>query len=194
MQIIAISIKTIPDIETGRRLYKIKNLSDDGVAKAMFHLHQQKAGSETLPHYLQKIVAIAVCVENEGVVQTTLLGDEKITEKALLELYATATKGRQQVTWNGNNSDFPILQYRALKWGVALEGSSNHLDLSRKLSYGGDNECPSLYEVSCFLDLPELQQDSADAIWKLWQSDDTSAIYASAKRDLSNVYQIFSLF
>lgn len=192
MQSIAVAIKTIPDIEAGKRLYKINNLSNDGVAKAMFHLQQQKADSEILPHYLQQIITIAICYEEDGKIQTDILGDSDVSEKALLEQYVSLVKGKQQVTWNGTDFEFPILQYRALKNGVSFSGLSHQLDLSYKLSPSCSSEVPNLYEISCFLDLPDLQENNADTILDLWQGNDVDAIHSLAKHDAENVYRVFN--
>ena len=193
MQSVAIAIKTIPDIEAGRRLYKIQELSDEGVAKAMFHLHQQKSGSENLPHYLQRIIMIAVCSKVEGELKTQILSVQDLSEKVLLENYVSVTQGKRQLTWNGNDFEFPVLRYRALKQGVALGDLSHQLDLSCELSPNNTNTSPDLYEMSCFLKLPELQKDNANSIWNAWQNNEMGVIQDSVRRDAENIYQIFSL-
>ena len=60
MSILVFDIETIPDVESGRKLYELDNLSDDEVSQAMFALRRAKVGHEFLPHYLQKIVAISL--------------------------------------------------------------------------------------------------------------------------------------
>lgn len=186
MQSITTVIKTIPDIDAGRRLYKIQNLSDNGVAKAMFHLQQQKAGSEELPHYLQRIIAIAICNEDK----TEVFGDKSVSEKALLEHYALAVEGKQLVTWNGNRFVLPTLKYRALKNNIILSGLSKHLDLSSELSGSLKGESPSLYEISSFLELAEIQEDSATLIWDKWQDNKIELIKSLAQHEAENIHQI----
>ena len=194
MSSVAITIKTIPDIETGKRLHNIQNLSDEGVAKAMFHLQQQKTGVEGLPPYLQRILVIAIATEEKGEVQVELLGGNNCTEKELLEQYVQAVKGKEQVTWSGNVHEFPVLQYRALKHGVKLADLSQQSDLSTRLSPCDSTETPSLSEISHFLKLPNLDDDSADIVWKLFLKNELSVIQRLAKSYVENVYRVFRLF
>lgn len=194
MTYIAITIKTIPDIETGRRLHNIQNLSDDGVAKAMFHLQQQKAGVEGLPPYLQRILVIAAVREEKGKLHVDILGGESCTEKELLEQYVMAVKGKKQVTWSGNTHEFPVLQYRALKHGVKLPDLSQQSDLSTKLSFNNSDKIPSLSEISYFLNLPNLDSDNTDIVWKLFLKNELNAIQLLAKSYAENVYRVLSLF
>ena len=56
MSVLVFDIETIPDVETGRKLYHLDNLSDEDIALALFALRRAKAGNDFLPHYLQKIV------------------------------------------------------------------------------------------------------------------------------------------
>jgi 3'-5' exonuclease len=51
-------IETIPDVDSGRRLYDFPELSDKDAGKAMPHLRQQKTGSEFLPLHLHRICAV----------------------------------------------------------------------------------------------------------------------------------------
>jgi predicted PolB exonuclease-like 3'-5' exonuclease len=64
MNILTFDIETVPDIEAGRRLYKLEGLSDTDTASAMFLLRREKAGHNFLPPYLQKIIAISVVLRS----------------------------------------------------------------------------------------------------------------------------------
>lgn len=188
---VAIAIKTIPDIEAGKRLYAIQNLSDAGVAKAMLHLQQQKSGSENLPHYLQKLIMIAICYQKDGDIQTKILSGENLTEKALLEEYASLVVGKQQLTWRGTQFEFPVLRYRALKVNVDLGDLTQQIDISSNLSLDCVNNTPSLYEISSFLELPKLSKDSASHVWDAWQDQAFDDIRATTVKEAENVHKIF---
>jgi len=56
MNLFVFEIETVPDVESGRRLYG----PDDRNAAAMFHLRAQvTGGSGFLRHHLHRIVAIS---------------------------------------------------------------------------------------------------------------------------------------
>jgi predicted PolB exonuclease-like 3'-5' exonuclease len=53
-------IETVPDVDLGRRLLSLDGLSDEDVAKAMTFKHLQESGTEFLPLYQHRVVAISV--------------------------------------------------------------------------------------------------------------------------------------
>ena len=60
MNLFVFDIETVPDVESGRRLYGLDGLDDRNATAAMFHLRAQKTGgSEFLYHHLHRIVAIS---------------------------------------------------------------------------------------------------------------------------------------
>lgn len=197
MSTLALAIQTIPDIETGRRLHNIDNLSDLGVAKAMFHLQQQHTGSEELPLYLQKIVSIALAYERDGKVytETTSIDCMDIqTEQMLLQYYVDLVRDQRQITWQGNTHDFPILRYRALKQGVKLSAWNNsamQIDLSQQFSSEVSASVANLAEISCLLDLPLLPQLSKTDIWQAYLAEDYKSIDAAAEASAKNIYRIY---
>jgi hypothetical protein len=59
MNLFVFDIETVPDVESGRRLYGLDRL-DERNAAAMFRLRaQETGGSEFLHHHLHRIVAIS---------------------------------------------------------------------------------------------------------------------------------------
>ena len=94
MNVLVFDIETIPDIEGGQKVYDLAGLDDKSTAKAMFHMRQQKTGSEFLPFHLQKVVAISVVYRGLGddkghEVSVRSLGGENSSETELLtELFA----------------------------------------------------------------------------------------------------------
>ena len=60
MNLFVFDIETVPDVESGRRLYGLDVLDERNAAAAMFHLRaQETGGSEFLHHHLHRIVAIS---------------------------------------------------------------------------------------------------------------------------------------
>ena len=197
---LALAIQTIPDIETGRRLHNIGNLSDLGVAKAMFHLQQQRTGSEDLPLYLQKIVSIAIAYERAGKLYIDplpidVLVDNHQHEQRLLQRYVNAVKGQQQITWQGSRYDFPILRYRALKQGIKLAENRDindtmlQVDLSLQFEPERDASA-SLADISCLLALPCLEKLNQAEIWQAYLAKDYTRIDNCTKAQAANIYRI----
>ena len=120
MTLLVFDIETIPDIDSGRKLYSLDGLSDEDTAKALFALRRNKAGHDFLPHYLQKIVAISLVMANASVVKVWSLGDEASDEKELIERFFNGIDRYTPtlVSWNGSGFDLPVLHYRALHHGI----------------------------------------------------------------------------
>ena len=60
MNLFVFDIETVPDVESGRRLYGLDRQDERNAAAAMFRLRaQETGGSEFLHHHLHRIVAIS---------------------------------------------------------------------------------------------------------------------------------------
>ena len=115
-------IETIPDVAGLRRLEDFPaSVSDAEVAEKAMAARVAKTGSEFLPLYLQRIVAISCVIRRttkEGAPQIKVgtLGtpedDEKVLIQAFFDLIERYTP--QLVSWNGSGFDLPVLHYRAL--------------------------------------------------------------------------------
>ena len=148
MKPIAIAIKAIPDVETGRRLHNIQNLSDAGVAKAMLHLHQQKTASDNLPVYLQKVLVIALVRERNGKLDSTVLSGERMNESQLLKEYLRLSQGKQQIAWNGQVFEYALLQYRLFKHNIKLIPDFSRCELTGLLN-GMKTHCQNHQSRAC---------------------------------------------
>ena len=123
----AFDVETVPDVESGRRLYGLEGLDDANTAKAMHQLRMQESGGRSILRlYLHRVVAVS------GVLRRRLrsgespdlrvwsLGTPDSTEKELIESFFRIVELRAPtlVTWNGGGFDLPLLVYRALYHGV----------------------------------------------------------------------------
>ncbi len=54
--VLVFDIETVPDVETGRRLFNLKDLSDEDVALAMRALRAQKTGKTDFLSHFQHIL------------------------------------------------------------------------------------------------------------------------------------------
>jgi len=113
-------IETVPDTELGRRLYDLKDLSDEHVAQIMFTKRRQETGSEFLSHEQQRIVAISVVMRSRESLKVWSLGDAGSSEKHLIERFYDGLDkySPDLVSWNGAGFDLPVLHYRSLLHGV----------------------------------------------------------------------------
>ncbi len=125
--VLVFDIETIPDVAGLRRLNDYPNsMSDAEVATTAMTERAAQTGSEFLPLYLQKIIAISCVIRRttkEGLPQFkvgslgTAADDEKTLVQAFYELIEKYTP--QLVSWNGSGFDLPVLHYRALLNQVA---------------------------------------------------------------------------
>lgn len=123
MTLLVFDIETIPDLEAGRRLYHLDGLSDQETAAALSALRRAKVGHDFLPHYLQKIVAIALVLNHNGHLQVWSLGDESSDEAELIQRFFHGVEKYMPtlISWNGSGFDLPVLHYRALLHGITAK-------------------------------------------------------------------------
>ena len=139
--VLVFDIETVPDVAGLRLLNDYPaSLSDAEVARLAMDERASQTGSDFLPLYLQKIIAISCVIRRttkEGLPQFKVgsLGnagdDEKILVQAFYELIEKYTP--QLVSWNGSGFDLPVLHYRALLNQIAAPrywemGESNDSD------------------------------------------------------------------
>ena len=119
--ILVFDIETIPDVAGIRRLEDLPaSMSDAEVAEHAFAARREKTGTDFLPHYLQRVVAIS-CVFRDGAgLRVRSLGTPEDGEAALIQsFYRVIEKYTPQlVSWNGGGFDLPVLHYRALVHGI----------------------------------------------------------------------------
>jgi predicted PolB exonuclease-like 3'-5' exonuclease len=88
MNLFVFDIETVPDVESGRRLYGLDGLDDRNAAAAMFHLRaQETGGSEFLRHHLHRIVAISVVLRTAERFKVWSLGELEASEGELLRRF-----------------------------------------------------------------------------------------------------------
>ena len=159
---LALAIAAVPDVEAGRAIYNLGDLADEGVYKAMVHLHNQQRGTERLPLYQYQIVSASVVVEADNG-EVSVISIAEGTEHDLLvrlaELMETAS---ELVSWDGDNFDRPVLAYRYLKHGITCPAIFDHLSidsivhitLSAELSGYHEARRLPLSELASVLSLP----------------------------------------
>lgn len=218
MNILVFSIKTTPDIEGGQAIFGLQGLDDESTVKAMRHMHQQKTGSDDLPLYLQKIVAISIVYRGMGDdmgkwLTVRSLGDENSSEAELLQQFFDEVEGRTPtiVSWNGSAFDLPAIHYRALKNSISApayweKGENNadfrhdnylsrhherHTDLKDVLASYNHKASAPLNNIAKLLGFPGKIGLDDSQIWEQYQAGRINAIRNSNETDALNIYLIY---
>ncbi|RVU83895.1 hypothetical protein EOL70_13815 [Leucothrix sargassi] len=196
---LALSIVTVPDVDAGRAIYKLDDLVDDGVYKAMVHLHNQQRGTDTLPLYQYRVVsASAVVLDYQGAVTISSFDDED--ERDLLNKLAVLLANTNEViSWQGDQFDRPVLAYRFLKQRVVCPAvfdkysthTASHVSLNEELSgMGESNKRISLVEVAAVLGLPNAQGVERIDVLECYQQGDIAALTQACDIDALNTFII----
>lgn len=216
MTVLIFDIETIPDIDAGRKLYHLEDLSDDDIAHAMFAIRRNKVGHDFLPHYLQKIIAISLVLSNASQLKVWSLGDEHSDEPELIRRFFAGIDKHMPtlVSWNGSGFDLPVLHYRALLHHIAAptywETGDNqqafrwnnylsrfhyrHLDLMDVLAAYQNKAYAPLDDIACLLGFPGKMGMSGDKVWSQYQAGQLSAIRHYCETDVLNTYCVYLRF
>ncbi|WP_058535286.1 3'-5' exonuclease [Legionella saoudiensis] len=216
MTILVFDIETIPDIESGRKLYDLHNLSDEDTAQAMFALRRAKVGNDFLPHYLQRICTISLVLSQGSTIKVWSLGDEQSDEKELItRFFAGIDKHTPTlISWNGSGFDLPVLHYRALLHGIPAptyweSGENNqafrwnnylsrfhyrHMDLMDLIAGYQNKAFAPLDEISSMLGFPGKMGMSGSKVWEQYFAGDIKSIRNYCETDVLNTFCVFLRF
>ncbi len=217
MNIFVFDIETIPDINSGRCLHELTDLSDKEVADTLFKLRRQETGgSEFLRLHLQRIVAISMVFLNGEHLKVWSLGDPQASEAEIIERFFTGIEKYcpTLVSWNGAGFDLPVLHYRALLHGISAPsywetGESEqsfrwnnylsryhyrHMDLMDILSGYQSRACAPLNDIACMLGLPGKMGMSGGLVWEYFQNGNIEAIRNYCETDVLNTYLVYLRF
>lgn len=215
MTIMIFDIETVPDAITGKRINDIDfNLDDQEVIKILQSINRQKKqGSEFLPHYLHKIVAISVLVQDGDSIKIWSLGNVLDDEKNLLERFFNGLEIYKPtlVSWNGSGFDLPVIHYRSLlhqvvskiywevgnsvpefKWNNYLNRYHyRHIDLMDLLSGYQKSAVAALDDVAIMLGFPGKMVLTGDQVLNCYMNNDLQSIRNYCEIDVLNTYLIF---
>lgn len=214
MNILVFDIETVPDVVSGRRLYGLGNLSDEDVAKVMFHKRREQTGdSDFLRHHLHRVVAISAVLRHGDTLRIWSLGELDADEAEIIRRFFDGIEKFTPtlVSWNGGAFDLPVLHYRALLHGIPAPRywdigdddrefkfnnylnrfHTRHTDLMDVLSNYQTRACAPLGELAVILGLPgKLGMDGA-AVWDYYQRGELAAIRNYCETDVLNTYLIY---
>jgi predicted PolB exonuclease-like 3'-5' exonuclease len=216
MNIFVFDIETIPDLESGRRLYDLHDLSDGDTGKAMLHLRQQQTGSEFLPLHLHRICAISVVLRHADQVKVWSLGEADSDEAELVQRFFDSVDKFTPtlVSWNGGGFDLPVLHYRALlhgvqaprywdtggedrdfKWNNYLSRyHERHTDLMDVLAGYQMRANAKLDEVATMLGFPGKMGMSGARVWDAFQAGEIEGIRNYCETDVLNTFLVWLRF
>lgn len=216
MNILVFDIETIPDIESGRRLYQLEGLSEEEVYQAMIALKRAKSGTDFLPHHLQRIVAISLVFVNTQQIKVWSLGDESSSEQELISRFF---KGIDQntptlISWNGSGFDLPVLHYRSLLHKITAsmywESGENlqsfrwnnylsrfhyrHIDLMDILAGYQNKAFAPLDEISTLLGFPGKMGMNGAHVYEAYLNGNIKSIRDYCETDVLNTYCVYLRF
>jgi predicted PolB exonuclease-like 3'-5' exonuclease len=209
-------IETVPDVDLGKKLYPLEGLADADVAKAMTFKQLQSSGTEFLPLYQHRIVAISVILRMGQQLKVWSLGDGDSGEAELIERFFDGLEQYTPdlVSWNGGGFDLPVLHYRALLHGVQAPiywelGDDNrefrfnnylnrfhwrHIDLMDVLSGFQPRDRAGLDAIAVMLGFPGKMGLNGDQVWPYFLEGRLQDIRNYCETDVLNTYLVFLRF
>ncbi|MGI9200604.1 MAG: 3'-5' exonuclease [Woeseiaceae bacterium] len=216
MHCFSFDIETVPDVEFGRRMWDLGDISDESVASAMFFKQQQKSGSDFLPLHQHRIVAISVALRSGDTFKVWSLGEEDSDEAELVRRFYDGIDRYTPdlVSWNGGGFDLPVLHYRALKHGVQApryweQGDTDrefrynnylsrfhwrHVDLMDVLAGFQPRARASLDQTAVLLGYPGKLGMSGDKVWDRFLAGKIGDIRDYCETDVINTWLVYLRF
>jgi len=216
MKTLAFDIETVPDVALGRKLFGLEDISDSDVAKAMAFRQLQRQGSDFLPLYQHRVVAISVVLSGSNDLKIWSLGSPASDEEELVQRFFDGLDrySPELVSWNGSGFDLPVLHYRSLLHGVSSprywemgdEDRSfrynnylsrfhwRHIDLMDVLSGFQPRAKASLNDIAVMLGFPGKLGMKGDQVWDRYQQGEIEKVRGYCETDALNTYLIFLRF
>ena len=205
--ILVFDIETIPDVETGRRLYpELKDLSDDDALTALIALRQAEAGNDFMRLPLHKIACLSFLWVENGEFSLHSLALDRLTEADILRKFFRAfAKKPVLVSWNGSGFDVPVLLYRALHHKIsapALFNSANkpdylyrygemHVDLMEKMSLYNGYSKQKLDTIAALCGFAGKGEIDGSQVVPMVQSGDWQKLTTYCESDVLNTWLIY---
>jgi hypothetical protein len=209
-------IETVPDTALGAELLGLEGISDEDVARAMSFHQMQEKGTDFLPLYQHRIVAISVALREADGFRVWSLGDADSDEKELVQRFYEGIERYMPdlVSWNGSGFDLPVLHYRALKNGVQAPRYWEHGDDDRSFRYNNylsrfhwrhidlmdvlagfqGRARASLDAIATMLGFPGKMGMSGDKVWDCFRGGGIAEIRNYCETDVLNTYLVYLRF
>jgi predicted PolB exonuclease-like 3'-5' exonuclease len=216
MNVFVFDIETIPDCESARQINGWQDLSSEEVGAALMAKTRAKTGSEFVPLYLQKIVAISVVYRYADKVKVWSLGNLESNEADLIQRFFQGISKYQPtiVSWNGSGFDLPVLHYRSLLQGVSAPEywdvgdldqrnrynnylnryHHKHVDLMDVLAAYQARANAPLDDIAQLLGCPGKMGMHGDKVWQAYQDGQLEQIRNYCETDVINTYLVYLRF
>jgi 3'-5' exonuclease len=216
MPVFAFDIETIPDVELGRCIYDLGDLTDKQVGYVMQAKRREEAGHEFLSYEQQRVVAISVALRTRDGFKVWSLGEPGAPETEIIQRFYDGIEKYTPdlVSWNGGGFDLPVLHYRALRHGIQApryweSGEEDqafrynnylnryhmrHLDLMDVLSSYQARARVSLQAAATLLGLPGKLGMSGDKVWDAYLDGQIERIRNYCETDVLNTFLIYLRF
>ena len=215
--ILVFDIETIPDVDGLRRVWELApEVSDTAVVDLASQRRRQATGSDFLPHYLQRVVAISCALRSSEGVRVWTLGGEQDGEREIVKRFFDGIEKYtpQLVSWNGGGFDLPVLHYRSLFHGIAGccywdLGDNNrdfkynnylgrfhtrHIDLMDLLAGYQNRAWAPLDEIAQLCGLPGKLGMDGSQVYAAFKRGEIGAIRDYCETDVANTYLLFQRF
>ncbi|HUP96371.1 MAG TPA: 3'-5' exonuclease [Usitatibacter sp.] len=216
--ILVFDIETIPDLDGLRRIWSLgPEVSEQGVVDLVSQRRRQATGSDFLPHYVQRVVAISCVLRSNDGLRVWSLGTAQDSERDIVQRFFDGLEKYtpQLVSWNGGGFDLPVLHYRALVHGIAGccywdTGDNNkdfrfnnylsrfharHTDLMDVLAGYQNRAFAPLDDVAQLCGLPgKIGGMDGSQVYGAWKRGEIAAIRNYCETDVANTYLLFQRF
>jgi predicted PolB exonuclease-like 3'-5' exonuclease len=215
--VLVFDIETIPDVAGLRRLRaEWRELADTEVAECAFEERRGKGGSDFLPLYLQRIVAISCVLRNDAGFRVGSIGAAGDSEAALIQSFFGMIDRHtpQMVSWNGSCFDLPVLHYRGLLAGVSAARywelgaddaefrynnyigryHTRHIDLMDVLALYQSRASAPLDVLSKLAGYPGKLGMDGSQVWHAYREGRIEQIRSYCETDVVNTYLLFNRF
>lgn len=214
--VLVFDIETVPDIDGLRRLHGLDDLPVRDVAEFAFSNRRAKTGTDFLPLYLHRVVAISCTLREGDSFRVWSLGKSEDSEASLIKRFYDGIERYtpQLVSWNGGGFDLPVLNYRALANGISAprfwewgdeDRSFNynnyvsryhkrHIDLMDVLSMYQPRAAAPLDSIAQLCGFPGKIGLEGAAVWHEWSSGGIDKVRAYCEADVANTYLVWLRF
>ncbi|HMB73411.1 MAG TPA: 3'-5' exonuclease [Gammaproteobacteria bacterium] len=216
MNTLVFDIETVPDVELGRSVFSLDDLTDADVAKVMRFKQKQVRGTDFLPLPQHRIVAISVVLRSDDDLHVFSVGDADSGEPELVQRFFDGLDRYvpELVSWNGSGFDLPVLHYRAMRHSITAQkywdvGDDNrefrfnnylgrfhwrHIDLMDVIAGYQMGARSSLEQVALLLGFPGKLGMSGARVWDKYQEGRIEDIRNYCETDVLNTYLVYLRF
>ena len=205
--ILVFDIETIPDVETGRRLYPtLKDLDDADALSALTALRQAEAGTDFMRLPLHKVACLSFLWFDGASFRLKSLSLETMSEDQILVTFLRAfDKKPVLVSWNGAGFDIPVIMYRAMHHKLSAPALFNpavkpdylyrygemHIDLMDKISLYNGYQRQKLDTIASLCGFAGKGDIDGSQVVPMVQAGDWQKLTTYCESDVLNTWLIY---